>query len=79
MVCLVMLIDISLSLSIVVGMECIVCSSSKVNNLINQVSTCPALKKIITIGPPVSEENRTAAVNAGLEIFTFKEIEVRVL
>ncbi|XP_003390218.1 PREDICTED: long-chain-fatty-acid--CoA ligase 5-like [Amphimedon queenslandica] len=55
--------------------ECIVCHSSKVSGLISQVSNCPSLKKLITIGSEVNEDEKKAAADVGLELFTFQEVE----
>ena len=52
------------------------CQSSKVTGLISQVSNCPSLKKLITIGSEASEDDKKAAAEAGLELFTFEEVEV---
>ncbi|XP_019856159.1 PREDICTED: long-chain-fatty-acid--CoA ligase 1-like [Amphimedon queenslandica] len=57
------------------AIECIVCHSSKVSGLISQVSNCPSLKKLITIGSEVSEDEKKAAADVGLELFTFQEVE----
>ena len=46
------------------------------SGLTSQVSNCPSLKTLITIGSEVSEDEKKSAADVGLELFTFQEVEV---
>ena len=56
--------------------ECIICTSTKVKNVVQQTSTCSTLKIIVVMGDTVSDENKQLAEEAKLEIYSFKEVEV---
>ena len=52
------------------------CDESKVETLLKKVDKCEHLKYIIKIGDSVTEEEQETAKKHGVEILTFKDVEV---
>ena len=53
-----------------------VCDESKVETLLKKVDKCEHLRYIIKIGDTVTEEEQETAKKHGVEILTFKDVEV---
>ncbi|KAK3697761.1 hypothetical protein QZH41_010323, partial [Actinostola sp. cb2023] len=59
------------------GLEVILCSSSKVNFLLEKTKECEKLKTIVVIGGPVDGCTVTEAEELGIRIETFEDTEER--
>jgi len=57
-------------------MMTVVCDASKMKVLLEQCDKCPKLKNIVKIGPAVTDEEKEAGENVGVEVVSFKELEV---
>ena len=62
--------------SFVAELTCVVCMRSKLSQLAEQVSSSPKLRIVILMSDDVTDEERQLADNAGLKVFSMKEVEV---
>ena len=57
-------------------MPVVVCEQSKLLTLIKHSTNCPSLRTIITMADTITEEEKEAASEAGITVFTMAEIKV---
>lgn len=59
-------------------MPVVVCEPAKLLTLIKHSANCPSLRTVVTMADTVTEEEKEAASEAGITVFTMTEIKVCV-
>ncbi len=63
--------------SILAEISCVVCNSVKISNLLESKKDCPQLTIIVSFDG-VTDEQKAAASEAGVQLYTIGEIEVHI-
>lgn len=56
----------------------VICAANKVSTVLDQVSACPTLHHVISMGESLEDEEVQKAESAGLKLHTMSQIEVCV-